>query len=162
MVWTRMKQCVLAIAAVLMISPGAQAAPESLEGRWLTGKRKVAITLFPCGDEFCGRIDWLAKPYTSEGTLKIDSENPDPSLRDRPYCGIQVITKLRESRPGVWKGGDLYNPQDGRTYDIQIKTDGDGLKVRAYLGVKLLGKTENWIAAPEDTPGCVEAADAES
>ena len=148
-------KALLPVATLILASTMAlPVAAESLEGRWLTGKRKVAVTLFPCQDAYCGRIDWLAKPYRKDGTLKIDSDNPDPSLRERPYCGIQIISDLRVKKPGVWSGGNLYNPQDGRTYDIEIKTDGEGLRVRAYLGIKLLGKTEDWIRAPAETPGC--------
>ncbi|MEM9043637.1 MAG: DUF2147 domain-containing protein [Pseudomonadota bacterium] len=141
-------------AFIIAYALTGSALADSIEGRWLTGKRKVAITLFSCGDAYCGRIDWLAKPYRKDGSLKIDNENPDPTLRDRPYCGIEIITALRPDGSGVWTGGDLYNPQDGRTYDIEIKTDGKALDVRAYLGIRLLGKTENWIQAPADTPGC--------
>ena len=96
----------------------AQAEPGSVEGRWLTGKRKVAVTLFRCGETLCGRMDWMAKPRYRGGELKIDRENPDPALRSRPWCGIDIIAGLRDREPGVWTGGKLYNPKDGATYDL--------------------------------------------
>lgn len=134
----------------------AAASVGDLEGRWLTGKRKVAISFFPCDGRICGRIDWLAKPRYRGGELKIDRENPDPALRNRPWCGIDVISGLQRKSDGVWSGGRVYNPKDGESYKLEIKEDGDGLKVRAYLGIKLLGKTEDWIRAPDDLPGCTE------
>ena len=131
-------------------------ATDSIEGRWLTGKRKVAVELFRCGDDLCGKIDWLAKPRYRGGELKIDRENPNPALRSRPWCGIDIIWRLRQKEPGIWTGGKVYNPKDGRTYDLEIKRRGNGLRVKAYLGVKLLGKSEDWIPAPKDTPGCTD------
>ncbi|MEM7507123.1 MAG: DUF2147 domain-containing protein [Pseudomonadota bacterium] len=127
-------------------------------GLWLTEKRKVAINLAPCGEEMCGEIVWLAKPYTKSGILKRDVENPDPALRDRPWCGITVITGLRQKKAGVWKSGEFYFPKDGRRYDLEIKQVGDQLKVYAFLGVKLLGKSEKWSRADPEKIGCVEAS----
>lgn len=147
----------LALATALgAMAGGAAADPASIEGRWLTGKRGVVISLFRCGDELCGRIDWLKKPRYRGGELKIDRENPDPALRDRPWCGIDVVSRLREKKPGLWKGGKIYNPKDGGTYDLEIRENGERLRVHAYLGIKLLGKTEDWIRATDEIPGCTE------
>jgi len=129
---------------------------DELEGRWLTGKRGVAVTFFRCGEATCGRIDWLAKPRYRGGELKIDRENPNPALRERPWCGIDVISGLRQEKPGVWTDGNIYNPKDGGSYDMEIERQGDGLRVYAFLGLRLLGKKENWIRAPADLPGCAE------
>ncbi|MEM7745265.1 MAG: DUF2147 domain-containing protein [Pseudomonadota bacterium] len=150
------KTTIVFATVMFALSGSVLAGTSSIEGRWLTGKQGVAITLFRCGEEMCGRIDWLKKPRYRGGELKIDRENPDPTLRQRPWCGIDVISRLREKKPGRWSGGKIYNPKDGSTYDLDIKQRGDGLRVRAYLGVRLLGKTEDWIRAPDDIPGCTE------
>lgn len=146
----------LVVAMLVVAASVSRVDASPLEGRWLTGKKGVVIALAPCGDAICGRIDWLKKPRYRGGELKIDRENPDPSLRDRPWCGIDVISRLRESKPGRWKGGKIYNPKDGSTYDLEIKKKGDILRVRAYLGVRFLGKSETWVRAPDDLPGCSE------
>lgn len=152
------RSCLILVLAVLggSVSVSAPAAGEdgSIEGRWLTGKRKAAVMLFSCGAEICGRLDWMAKPRYRGGELKIDRENPDPALRDRPWCGIDIIWGLRPAGPGIWTDGDLYNPKDGATYSVEIERRGAELRVRAYLGIKVLGKTEEWIRAPDDLPGC--------
>lgn len=147
----------LVLAAMVLPAGGSNAAADTLEGRWLTGKRKVAITFFACGDAVCGRMDWLAKPRYRGGELKIDRENPDPALRARPWCGIDVISGLRPQGTGKWTKGEVYNPKDGKFYDFEVRRDGDGLKVNAFLGIKLLGKSEDWIRAPADLPGCTES-----
>jgi len=139
-----------------MTGESAAIANEAPEGRWLTGKRKVAVTLYRCGEQICGRIDWLAKPRYRGGELRIDAHNPDPALRNRPWCGITAITGLREDGAGSWSGGKFYYPKDGNKYDLDIEANGDGLRVYAYLALRFLGKTEDWVRAPEDLPGCTE------
>lgn len=142
------------LAVVLALAIAGAARADGIEGVWLTGKKAVGVELYPCGGTTCGKIVWLAKPRWSEGTLKRDERNPDPALRDRPWCGIEVITGLRRNG-AAWEGGSFYYPKDGKSFDLEIRENGDGtLKVRAYLGVKLLGKTETWTRPEGALPGC--------
>ena len=44
------------------------------------------------------------------------------------------------------KSGDIYDPESGKTYSsffIHLK-DKNTLKVRGYVGISLLGRTEIW------------------
>lgn len=142
----------IAALAVALGAGGARAA--GVEGVWLTEKRKVAVELYPCGAAMCGKIVWLAKPRSRDGTLRRDVRNPDPALRDRPWCGIEVIRGLRRDGPG-WADGRFYYPKEGKSFDIDLSDAGDGtLEVRAYLGIKLLGKTEVWTRPEGALPGC--------
>ena len=145
---------VLALAA--LTSPLRAASP--VEGVWLTEKRQVGVELYSCGERLCGKIVWLAKPRWSEGTLKLDERNPDPALRGRHWCGIEVISDLRP-RNGNWVEGRFYYPKDGNNYDIEIRPKENGtLTVRAYKGLKIFGKSEVWTRAEKPLPGC-EAAE---
>ena len=146
-----------AILVALMLASGVRAEAAAIEGVWLTGKKEVGVDLYACGSRLCGRIVWLAKPRWSDNQLKMDERNPDPALRDRHWCGIEVISGLKPNG-GDWESGDFYDPKDGKTYDIDIEPSADGtLKVRAYLGVKLLGRTEVWTRPDGTLPGCVAA-----
>ena len=50
---------------------------------------------------------------------------------------------------GAWKGGRTYDPENGKTYRSSMKLGGDGsLRVRGYIGIPLLGRTEIWVRAP--------------
>jgi uncharacterized protein (DUF2147 family) len=44
-------------------------------------------------------------------------------------------------------GGEILDPDDGRTYRARIKlTDGgDKLKVRGFLGLSIFGRTQTWL-----------------
>lgn len=138
----------------LTASGAAGAAPADggaeILGHWLSEKEKLIVEFYPCGDEICGRIAWLAKTH-KDGKLRRDVKNPDPALRDRPWCGIEVIRGLEPEGDGEWEGGHVYDPKRGKTYKLAAEAKGDDrLKLRAYMGIKLLGKTETWTRPDPD------------
>lgn len=138
-------------------APGLVAA-DDLKGRWVTSKNNVAIEMFACGEAICGRIDWLSKPYDPDGALKRDEANPDPALRARPWCGITVVTGLRQTADGVWEGGEAYSPKDGRRYALEVVARDEGaMEVRGFVGHRLLGKTETWTRDLSDAAACPES-----
>lgn len=147
--------------AALLLAPFAVAAQNDpnvpVAGRWLTGKQGVVIELFKCTEEghLCGRVAWLKKPLSRDGLPKRDDKNPDPAKRDRLLCGATVIEGLEPAGDQAWQGGKVYNPKDGNSYDIKMTLRGDGtVRVRAFLGMEFLGKTEIWTRANGNVPPC--------
>lgn len=153
---------VLSLLAALWLAtaPASAAAPGAdVLGLWLTEKKLLLIDIYRCEDRLCGRIAWLGKPRRkSTGELRRDRKNPDPALRDRPWCGIEVIWGLKEDGAG-WRGGTFYTPKEGATYSVDITPQHDGtLKVHGYLGIRLLGRSETWTRpGPDIRPGCEPA-----
>jgi uncharacterized protein (DUF2147 family) len=46
---------------------------------------------------------------------------------------------------GHWSGGTIYDPDSGRTYSCRFELlEQDRLKVRGFLGLSLLGRTQVW------------------
>lgn len=150
----------IALTCLVLGAGAAAAAPAEpgVTGFWLTGKRKAVVELYACGDALCGRIAWLAEPRGADGALRRDRRNPDPARRARPWCGMTVITGLEPDGPGRWEDGTFYYPKHGRDYAIRIAREGARLKVRAYLGLPLLGRSETWTPAGEERRGCPDAA----
>lgn len=139
----------LAVALAAMLIPFLAKAsdpdPSAVLGNWMAESEKIAIELYRCEDELCGKVVWIVKPYGKDGKFKRDKRNPDPSLRHRPYCGIEVIRGLSEKDADEWRGGKFYYIKKGKTYDLDIALkDEDRLEIRGYLGIRLLGKTEIW------------------
>lgn len=142
------------------VSGGEPWAPvKDVLGPWLTEKKGAVIEIYECGEvqdrELCGRIAWLRKPYTDEGGLKRDPENPDPSLRARPLCGIEVFTGLKRSDGNTWSFGRVYNPKDGNQYRAYLDVKNDGtIHIRGYIGIPLIGKSEDWTRPEGIDIGC--------
>jgi uncharacterized protein (DUF2147 family) len=148
----------LAGLALLLASaiPAAAAPDPAILGLWLTEKKGVLLDLYPCGEKVCGSVAWLAKPYRRSGEIRLDRHNPDPELRKRQWCGSEVIWDLSPRSDGSLEGGRFYYLGDGATYRLELTPNGDGtVEATAYLGIKLLGKSETWTRpGPDIVPGC--------
>lgn len=132
----------------------AQAAPPALSGVWLDDTGEGAVEIIPCGDRLCGRIVWLKAPTDKAGQPLTDGYNPEAAKRRRPICGLQVIGNLRRVGGDVWDAGWIYDPKDGKSYDVEIRPKGEKLLVTGYLGVKFLSESFLWTRAPAALPRC--------
>ena len=116
-------------------------------------KRKVAVWIEDCDGLLCGHIYWLRKPLSAGGRPKRDQHNPDARLRDRPLCGLRILSGFRRTGDGTWSAGQIYNPSDGRSFSSTMTLESDGgLRISGYLGLSLLGKTVEWVR-PQEKPG---------
>jgi len=128
-------------------------------GLWLTEKKGVIVDVYDCDGALCARTVWLKKPRFKDGSIRLDRNNPDPSLRTRPWCGMVVITGVRPDGRDVWRKGKIYDPKSGRRYSIDMRLKDGRMHVRGYLGTPLVGKSEVWSRpGPDMKPGCVTAA----
>lgn len=146
-----MQRSFRAVSAVLLlvICLSRPALSEVPEGTWLLANR-VAVQVFECSGQLCGRIVWLVRPRTPDGQLDRDRLNPDSSLRQRHLCGLTIIWGLQPNSPGHWSSGWLYDPQDGVTYDVTAElTAPNTISARVYRGVPLFGRTEILIRDPQ-------------
>ena len=144
----------LAAVGLLAIAP-ASALAQAAAGIWLDDEARAGVELKPCGDQLCGSIVWLKNPLSPEGKPWTDKLNPDESKRARPVCGLQVMGDLKKVDNGGWSGGWVYDPEEGKQFDLDLSMKGnDILVVRGFWKVKMLGETYEWKRMPADTPRC--------
>ncbi len=144
------------IAAVAFVTAGtstASAAPREV-GIWYDDTGKGAVEIFPCGSNLCGRIVWLNEPLNARGEPLTDGYNPNPSLRTRSICGLQVLGGLARQSDGTWDEGWVYDPKVGKSYDAALEMTGRNLVLTGYKGVRLFSKSFTWTKAPETLPKC--------
>lgn len=141
----------LVLIGVVVSVPRTLALVGIPQGVWLIDN-EVAVQVFDCSGQLCGRILWLLIPRDPQGRLVLDKKNPDPALRQRPLCGLTIFWGLRPDGPDRWTDGGFYNPDDGETYNIsaEIKS-ADTIEARIYLGDPLLGKTKMLYRVPHGT-----------
>ena len=64
--------------------------------------------------------------------------------KDQPLIGLEIISGMKQSG-SVWKGGRILDPENGKTYKCKLELEGtDVLKVRGYIGIPALGRTQRW------------------
>jgi uncharacterized protein (DUF2147 family) len=148
-------------AAVSLAASAAAPAPagsDDIHGLWVDNrdgdKRKVAVWIEDCDGLLCGRIYWLKKPL-SGGAPKRDTHNPDVALQARPLCGLRILTGFQRTKERHWSAGQIYNPNDGRTFKSTIELEHDGsLRIRGFVGIALFGKTVEWVRPQEPLERC--------
>jgi len=120
--------------------------PPSPIGVWATENGLSHVKIEDCGGKLCGALIWLKEPLNKERKDKIDSQNPDPSLQSRKLLGLPLLNGFVSDRDGtVWSSGTIYNPDDGKTYSCKLTMlDPKTMKVRGYIGISILGKTQIW------------------
>jgi uncharacterized protein (DUF2147 family) len=137
---------VLSLALAVSRSAAQDAAPSPI-GVWATEGAKSHVKIADCGGgQLCGSIIWLEEPQDKGGKDKVDSENPDPAMRTRKILGLALLNGFaHDGASNVWTGGTIYNPNDGKTYSCKMTLqDPKTLRVRGYVGLSLLGKTQIW------------------
>jgi len=137
---------VLLVSIVLFAAPTAWAQDDSPFGQWVTDGGLSRVELYACGAELCGRIVWLQEPLEENGTPKVDDKNENEALRSRALMGLNLIVGfVPNGRPGRWKNGTIYNPEDGKTYQCIMRLeDTNTIVVRGYVLLPIFGRTQTW------------------
>ena len=134
------------LAAALLVAGFAGGALADPIGVWLSGSGKSHVRIAPCDDDddkLCGEIVWLRKPLGKDGKPRRDIRNDDESLRSRPLMGVRVLMDMEDEGRGEWGDGEIYNPEDGDTYDSEMEeVDANTLKVSGC--VWFICKTQTW------------------
>lgn len=129
----------------------AQGSSSAIAGRWATQGFGSLVEFRPCAGNaqtMCGRILWLWEPNDAQGRPRVDSHNPDRSRRSRSLIGVEIVRGLRETAPGVWSEGEVYNPDDGRTYTGAIRLRNGALTLRG-CALNVFCQNQTW-RRPED------------
>lgn len=147
---------VVATMAALLTSQSAPLqAKQEISGIWIDNTGDGAVEIRKCGSSMCGYIVWLKKALSTNGTPLTDQLNPKPGRRNTPICGLQVIGRLKPQTDGSWDYGWIYDPNKGRSYDVEVRRRSAGrLQVKGYLGLKLLSETFIWKRAPASIRRC--------
>jgi len=133
----------LAFLLVLLLAAPAHADRTAVAGTWLSEDGDGLIEIRLDGDDLNGTI--LGSPNEDPDRPKTDVHNPDPALRDQPLIGLNIFSSFTYDGNGSWSGGFVYDPNSGKTYRAKLKlTSQNTLKLRGYIGISLLGRTETW------------------
>ncbi len=133
------------ITLITLMLPLASAFAQDVVGKWKLDDGSAIVEVYRQGDAFNGKIVWLAEPTEKDGTPAKDLNNPDKSLRNRQLIGLNMLSGLKKSG-NEYKGGSIYDPGNGKTYNCSMKVEGDVLKVRGSLDKRgLLGRTMDWF-----------------
>ncbi|MCC6714728.1 MAG: DUF2147 domain-containing protein [Gammaproteobacteria bacterium] len=140
----------LLAAAAFAVAPNAPA-DVSPAGRWKVvsdqTNRPVAIMhVFEQDGEYRGYIEQLLE-RPGDAAVSICERCPG-ELKGQPIEGLVILHGLTGSG-GEFSGGHILDPDSGHYYRVKMTVgpEGQTLKVRGYLGISLLGRTQTWYRA---------------
>lgn len=150
-----MRALLLLSLALPLAAPADDAG--AILGRWTTAEAKSTVEIYEQDGLYHGRIVALKEPLFPTdpahddyvegfaGKPKVDRNNPDEALRDRPIVGMKLMTGFKHDGGNVWSGGTIYDPESGKTYKCKLTlVEPDELNVRGYVGISLFGRTTTW------------------
>ena len=141
--------CVSACVAALCMAAAARADPDSPAGLWKTiddktGKERALVRIVDNNGVFEGTVEKI-----------FDQPNDDPKhlcrrcdgeRKDKPIVGMVFLWGLRRDGDH-YGGGEVLDPNIGRTYRARLKLIDGGrkLELRAYIGISLFGRSQTWL-----------------
>ena len=128
--------------AAIAQSPGS---PSPL-GLWQTvddktGKPAGLVRLYESGGKIFGKIEKSFRVGADEHSCVACTDE----RRNQPILGLVIIRSM-ERDGDEYRGGDILDPDNGSVYRciLQLQDGGRKLRVRGYLGISLLGRTQTW------------------
>ena len=110
--------------SVWLVFGFVNAEASSMNGTWRI--ENFVLDIFDCQQFVCGRIVWIEEP----------AKRPT-------YCGKIIVWGLVQTGPTTWKGGTLFNPNDGKKYRLSATFQPNGeLRARIFQVIELLGETK--------------------
>ena len=133
-----------------------------VSGACLAGEQMSPVGRWKTFDEETGKAKSIVRVADNRGVLDgrienlLDPEDPPDALCElctgerhgQKVIGLRILGNLRQApgNPGKWEGGEILDPENGKTYraSLILSSDGRRLDVRGYIGTPLLGRTQIW------------------
>ena len=107
-----------------------------------------------------GKVEAIVEVYNKEGRayariVEIFDENKrnrncdkcKGARKNKPVLGMNILSGLKKDGE-EWNGGKILDPKNGKEYKCYITMpESNKLKLRGYIGISLIGRTEYWYRA---------------
>ena len=127
--------CLAACVALPTHAANARDAP----GPWLSADQGAILEFQECADAagvLCGQIVWDKDAGTAADA-----------------CGVR-IARLKRWDGEAWREGWVHDPRSKKNYKGVLRAQGDKLSLRAFVGVEVLGETEEMTRAAAPAQPC--------
>jgi uncharacterized protein (DUF2147 family) len=114
----------------------------SIEGEWRNPQGTVIISIAPCGDTTCGRVQWASEQ------AKADARKGGTD----PLVGAELLKEIVSKGDGRWRAR-LFVPDLNKTSKAELRLLGpDRLKVTGCLVGRVACKSQVWTRSDEMGP----------
>jgi uncharacterized protein (DUF2147 family) len=139
----------LSVTAIRRAPAQAPAQPQaSPVGTWNTisdkdGKPEAVVEIREVNGELVGTVTALLVEADPQDSVcgKCSGER-----KDQRIVGMEILRHMQPNG-GEWGGGEILDPETGKTYKAKMKLTDDGTKLvlRGYIGISLFGRSQTWM-----------------
>ena len=138
------------LAGLLLAVTGSVWAQANPAGLWRTiddesGKEKSLVRIVESGGVYTAKVEKITDPAKAGEVCEKCSDE----RKGQPIVGMTILRSVKQDADdkGLWDGGDILDPKNGKVYKVRLKPidDGKKLEVRGYIGAPLFGRTQTWI-----------------
>lgn len=111
-----------------------------------TKQEKSLVRISEVGGVLSGKIEKIADPAKKDAVC----DKCEGARKGQKIVGMTIIEGVKASDDaGVWDGGHILDPNNGKTYKVKLTPTQDGkqMQVRGYVGIPALGRTQTWLRA---------------
>lgn len=118
---------------------------QTVLGKWKTiddesGKPKSVVEIYENNGKIYGKVVEIFDK-TKEGKLCEECEG---AKKNKPIKGMVILENLKK-KGSSWESGTILDPSSGKEYKCTLTLENkDKLKVRGYVGISLIGRTQYW------------------
>jgi len=143
-----MKRWIAALTVCVIASLAHAADLTSPVGLWKSfddeGKPSAFVQIYQDGAELKGKVTQVIPgPGKPEHPVCDKCEG---DLKGKPVVGMLIMWGMKRDG-SEWKSGELLDPKNGKVYSgkIELTDGGRKLKVRGFIGISLIGRTQIWV-----------------
>ena len=138
------------ITAAVLAAPLAAFAQASPVGLWKTiddetKQEKSLVRISEAGGVVSAKIEKLLDPTKQDAVCDKCSDE----RKGQRIVGMTIVRNVKQNADdkALWDGGEILDPNNGKTYKVRMKPvdGGKTLEVRGYIGAPLLGRTQTWV-----------------
>ncbi|MEZ0129923.1 DUF2147 domain-containing protein [Flavobacterium sp. LBUM151] len=121
---------------------------QSVIGKWKTiddetGEAKSVVEIYEKSGKIYGKVvEILRADHKKDLCVKCDGAD-----KNKPILGLVIINGLKKDC-SEYSGGTIMDPTNGKKYKCYITLESaDKLKLRGYVGISIMGRTQYWTRA---------------
>ena len=130
------------------VSMNALADPMSPVGTWNTiddetKKPKSLVRITEKDGVISGTVEKIVDPAKQDS--KCDECASDDPRKGKPVIGMTILTGLKKDSDNVYSGGNILDPNNGKTYNAKVTVIEGGKKLEMRGSILFIGRTQIWI-----------------
>ena len=129
-------------------SMSASADPMSPVGAWNTiddetNQPKSTVRITEKDGVISGTVEKIVDPAKQDS--KCDKCASDDPRKGKPVIGMTILTGLKKEGDDVYGGGQILDPNNGKTYNAKVTVIDGGKKLEMRGSILFFGRTQTWI-----------------